>query len=221
MSDCCETCVQVMASETRILSPSTADRNEYDVNRDMTPTNEDIDDIRATLNGDETAYARLVDRYETPIFAQMWRFTRDRRVLEELVQDVFVEAYTSLGRFRGEAPFLHWLRAIATRVGYHHWKRERRDRKHRLAIQEHAQRVPRPNQGMTPDDASERLFALLAHLVPKDRLVLTLYYFEEYDTNEIAEQTGWSVTLVRVRIYRACRRLRRLITEAGYEQNAQ
>jgi DNA-directed RNA polymerase specialized sigma24 family protein len=43
-------------------------------------------------------------------------------ILDQLVQDVFVEAYMSLKGFRGRAPFLHWLRRVATRVGFRYWK---------------------------------------------------------------------------------------------------
>ena len=48
-------------------------------------------DIEASLRGDENAYARLIERYQATIIAQMWRFSRDRLVVEELVQEVFVE----------------------------------------------------------------------------------------------------------------------------------
>ena len=137
MTDCCETYLHGMVSEPTAQG-FRAPREEF-VDAAM-PTKEvkapfvtdaDRRDIRSTLDGNEDAYACLVERYEAQVFAQMWRFTRDRLVLEELVQDVFVEAYLSLARFRGEAPFLHWLRRIATRVGYRFWKHERRDRDRR------------------------------------------------------------------------------------------
>jgi RNA polymerase sigma-70 factor (ECF subfamily) len=172
-------------------------------------------DIRASLAGDEAAYARMVDRYEAQVFAQMWRFTRDRRVLEELAQDVFVEGYLNLRTFRGEAPFLHWLRRIGTRVGYRYWKLERRARERRNILAR--QSAPRnTNSIRDPSEAGETLFRLLEVMAPRDRLVLTLYYFEDCDTKEIAERTGWSQILVRVQIHRARRRLKRLLVEAGY-----
>ena len=48
------------------------------------------------------------------------------------------------------------------------------------------------------------------------RLILTLQYFEECDTREIASRTGWSRTLVKVRAFRARRKLKALLTEAGF-----
>ena len=63
----------------------------------------DQNDIQASLNGDEQAFARLVRKYEQQVADLMWRFTRDRQQLAELVQDVFVEVYFSLPRFPSPA----------------------------------------------------------------------------------------------------------------------
>jgi RNA polymerase sigma-70 factor (ECF subfamily) len=178
-------------------------------------TGTDIDAIKACLDGDENAYARLMEGYEAQIFAQMWRFTRDRRVLDELVQDVLVEVYLSLANYRESGPFLHWVRRIATRVGYRHWKLENRARQRRELLAR-AWRCPEILDRQTPSEAGEALFNMLERLAPRDRLVLTLYYFEKCDTKEISERTGWSVVLVRVQMHRACRKLKRMLTEAGY-----
>jgi RNA polymerase sigma-70 factor, ECF subfamily len=184
----------------------------------LTNVASDTDDIRATLDGDEVAYARLVERYESQVFLQMWRFTRDRRVIEELVQDVFVEIYFSLGSFGGGARFPQWIRKIATRVGYRYWKTENRTRNRQELLAQHGQFrvqvVPRE-----PSEAAEALFQMLERLAPRDRLVLTLYYYDQCDTREISERTGWSQVLVRVQMHRACQKLKRMLKEAGYGPN--
>ena len=72
----------------------------------------------AVLRGDGDAFARIINRHQAKIADQMRRFSRDPLVIEELVHEVFVEAYTSLKSFRSYAPFVHWLRKIAVRVGY-------------------------------------------------------------------------------------------------------
>src|SRR5690242_13746295 len=84
-------------------------------------------DIQAILDGDGESYRRLIERHQQFVASRMRRFARDRTTLEELVHDVFVEAYFSLNTFRGDAPLDHWLSAIATRVGYRYWKRKARD----------------------------------------------------------------------------------------------
>jgi RNA polymerase sigma-70 factor, ECF subfamily len=176
----------------------------------------DAADIQATLNGEEEGYARLVRRYEGIIGTQMWRFTRDPQAHEELVQEVFVEGYTSLHSFKGKAPFEHWIRRIATRVGYRYWRNESRERDRRRAIEEWRATAAFQPSDPTPSQAAECLFRLLETLPPKDRLVLTLFYFEGWDMGEIADRVGWSRTLVKVRAHRARRKLRALLEDEGF-----
>jgi len=90
----------------------------------------DWEDIAATLDGDEDAYQRLVGRYQPQMGRYLWRYAHNAADWEILVQDVFVEGYFSLSRFRGDGPFEAWLRRIATRVGYRYWKQRAKDRAH-------------------------------------------------------------------------------------------
>ena len=78
--------------------------------------------ISAARNGDEDAFRQIVDRYQSTLTTQMRRFSGDRQVVEDLVHDVFVEAFMSLGSFKAKSPFEHWLRKIAVRVGYRFWQ---------------------------------------------------------------------------------------------------
>lgn len=169
-------------------------------------------DIQATLNGDGDAYARLVRRHQKAVAAQMWRFTRQRGVWEELVQDVFVEAFLGLRGFKGKAPFSHWLGKIATRVGYRHWKQRDRRRSERtvsLADWDGAD-LAEPDR-LGPRRAAEVLHAVLAELPPRDRLVLTLMYLDQRSVAETAELAGWSKTMVKVQAHRARRKLKDLL----------
>jgi RNA polymerase sigma-70 factor (ECF subfamily) len=179
-------------------------------------TESDWVDIRASLDGDDAAYAQIVERYQPQIFKQMWRFSRDPDVQQELVQEVFIEVYKSLKRFKGEAPLLHWIRRIATRVGYRYWKYEAR----RKQLREALEREPLPGahapEVQEPSEAAESLHRFLARLRPKDRLVLTLMYFEDLSTRQIAERVGWNENLVRVRAHRARQRLKKLLEQAGF-----
>jgi len=177
----------------------------------------DRNDIRESLEGNETAYAQLVLRYQNIIAVQMRRFTRDPNELEELVQDVFVEAYFSLPSYRERAPFLHWLRRIATRRGYRFWKLKATERNKKLSLFENTMETARsiPDDPL-PSEAAEYLYRLLERLPTKERLILTLQYFEECSTREIAERMGWNQTLVKVRAFRARKRLRHYLDVAGY-----
>jgi len=170
----------------------------------------DLDDVRASLRGDGEAYARLVRRHQHAVAARFGSFTRDDNAVEELTQEVFVEAYFALDGYRGEAPLAHWLNRIATRVGYRFWKRRRREAKTEpLGTWDGAAGTAAGTLGC--ERAAELLDGLLARLKPRDRLVLTLLYIEDRSVAEAAELIGWSRTMVKVQAFRARRRLRRLL----------
>ena len=73
-------------------------------------------------------------------------------------------------------------------------------------------------EGQTPPVAAEYLHELLATLKPKERLILTLFYFEDFNAEEIAERMGWSANLVRVRMHRARKRLGKKLCELDVEE---
>jgi RNA polymerase sigma-70 factor (ECF subfamily) len=176
-------------------------------------TSEDWGDIRSTLRGDGEAYARLVRKFQDTIAAQMWRFCRQRGACEELTHEVFVEAYMSLRRYRGDAPLVHWLRRIATRVGYRYYKRQASRRaENTIGLQEWDQSTApaETKNHLDTIEAAATVHALLAKLPPRDRLVLTLIYLEECSVAEAAELIGWSQTMVKVQAHRARKKLKKL-----------
>ena len=168
-------------------------------------------DIAATLKGDGEAYGRLVRRYQGQVAAQMWRFTRDTMVLDQLVQDVFVEAYFSLHSFKGKAPFAHWLARIATRVGYRYWKKA--DAHTGELTFEEWDRVAAAGDREETSEAAELLYRLLGQLPPRDRLVLMLRYIDECDVAEVAQRIGWTKMMVKVQTLRAKMKLKKLFDQ--------
>lgn len=176
---------------------------------------EDRKDIAESLAGNGEGYARLVRRYQDRVAAQMWRFTRDAVVLDQLVQDVFVDAYLSLKGFRGRAPFLHWLLRVATRVGFRYLKSRARREEREEALKETDLNLTAAPETLTPSEAADMLYQLFGKLPPADRLVLTLFYFEECDVKEISARSGWNRALVKVRLHRARKKLKSLLEEVG------
>ncbi|MBA3273162.1 MAG: RNA polymerase sigma factor [Chthoniobacterales bacterium] len=166
----------------------------------------EVDDIRQARTGDGHSFERIVCRHQQEIARRLRRFSRDPSVLEDLVQETFVQAYFSLHRFRGETPLIHWLHRIAVRSGYRFWKINRSRSAH-VSIDGLDPAAPQPSS----DEASELLERVMSKLSPRDRLVLTLIYLEGHDVAETAALTGWSRTMVKVQAYRARGRLRKWI----------
>ena len=181
----------------------------------MQVTCDDVADIRACLGDDRDAYARLVQRYQQRIADYLWRFTQDPAAWEELTHEVFVQAYFSLAKFDGRAPLLHWLKRIATRVGYRHWKQRQRSRR-LVGLDELSDAaLAVTDRAMSPQESHELVTQLLDRVSPRDRLVLTLTYLESHTTEEIALLTGWSRSLVKVQLHRARKRLARISHNMG------
>jgi len=172
---------------------------------------EDLRDVRCCLSGDGEGYRRLIERNQGRVSSIMWRFSRDADTHEDLVQEVFVEAYEGLSGYQGKAPFAHWLARIAVRVGYHHWKREKRERALEVVpLEEWHEALEAPEEEMEPSEAGELLHLLMGQLPPRDRLVLTLRFIEGHSVEKTAELTGWSRSLVKVQTWRARNKLRKL-----------
>lgn len=205
----------------RLMAGVDAALDRIDGNHDACPPSHALDeaDIRASLGGDPEAYRRLVERYQQQVSRITWRFSRDQRVHEELVHDVFVEAYLSLAGFKGSAPFGYWLSRIATRVGYHYWKQEaRRQKAEGLTTEELEQWASGEADPVEAQDAAALVHKVLGLLPPRDRLVLTLRYLEECDVAETAQRTGWTQTMVKVQTLRARRKLEKALRR--YEKEA-
>jgi RNA polymerase sigma-70 factor, ECF subfamily len=165
-------------------------------------------DLRSASGGDGDAYARIIGRYQDTIARRMLRFTRDPRMQEELVHDVFVEAYFGLAGYRGEAPFEHWLQRIATRVGFRYWTRRGRGSLNLLDIRRfEPEAAPRADALESADEVA----VVLEQLAPRDRLVLTLLYLESRSVAEAADLAGWSESMVKVQAHRARKRFRKLL----------
>jgi RNA polymerase sigma-70 factor (ECF subfamily) len=196
---------QCCPAEGPIVLPMAVQYNESVENTDWS-------DVAASVRGDDEAYGRLVRRYEKPITGLLWRFTRDSVQCEELVQQVFVEAYFSLKTYRGDAPLLHWLRKIATRTGYRYWREKAKEPQEtslpEFDVLEEIQAVEEDR--IDPAEAAAVLHSLLSRLPPDDRLVLTLMYFEECSTQEIAERVGWTRAKVKTQALRARRKMKEI-----------
>ena len=180
----------------------------------QSPAGIDIEDVRASRKGEPDAYKRLIERHQQHIGKIMWRFSRDPLIHEELVEDVFVEAYMSIGTYREKAPFENWLARIATRVGYRYWKQQARQKKfERFSLEDWDRLTGEAPEGIDSARAAELLHNLLAQLPPRDRLVLTLRYLDGCDVAQAARRTGWTKGMVKVQTNRAKKKLQKLLSQ--------
>jgi RNA polymerase sigma-70 factor (ECF subfamily) len=166
--------------------------------------------IQSTLAGDEEAFAELVRRHKRRVCGIAARFARGDHELDDLSQDVFVKVFQNLAKFRGEAPFEHWVSRITVRVCYDHLRKTRQDRE-AVALDDVTVST---TDNVSPARAREVLDYALAKLTADERLVITLLELEEKTVREIAGLTGWSEGNVKVRAHRARQRLKEVLEKS-------
>lgn len=184
---------------------------------DNQPSDDDGELVVRAQHGDADAYDRLMLRYQDAIARQMRRYSQDLTVIEDLTQTVFVNAYQGLGNYRPEAPFAHWLRTIATNVGYDHWRREARRSKF-VSYHEHEELLADP--APEDDDSTERfdkLVGLMQKLKPPERQILFLLYVDGASIETAAKTMGWNQAATKMRAYRARNKLRSILRKHNAE----
>lgn len=166
-------------------------------------------------DGDLAAYSELVSRYQRAVYGIVSRMVATRDDADDLVQDVFVLAYRSIDRFRGQSAFSTWLHSIAVNTTIKHLKR--------MKVRQ-AMSIDDPDTGINetlvsdchqpPAEAAEdkerkqSVRIAVDKLPEKHRAVVILHYFEDYSCEEIANILNCSVGTVWSRLHYACRKLR-------------
>ena len=187
-----------------------------DIISQMTEKNiidEDYGEVLRVQEGDNSSFDILMYRYQDVIARQMRRFSTQQHVIEELTQNVFVNAFESIQNYKPKAPFIHWLRTIASRVGYNYWRTEAK-RPKTVALEEWDQKPgdQASNESSRPD-AAELLERVLRELPPKERQVLCMMYLDKMSVREVSEIMGWTAAMVKMRSYRSRKKLRNLLND--------
>jgi RNA polymerase sigma factor (sigma-70 family) len=166
---------------------------------------------------DEDA-ARALFRHLYPLVARLVRSHLPRRTSQEdLVQTVFMKVFANLDRFSGAVPLEHWVSRIAINTCLNQLAAEKVRPEVRWAdlTEEQAAALEAVTAGPEAQDPLQNLAAreivekLLAQLPPPERLLLTLMHLESRSVEEVRQITGWNVPLIKVRAFRARRKLRR------------
>jgi len=170
---------------------------------------------------DQRAARDLVDHLY-PLVIRIVRSHLPRRVAEEdLAQEVFLKMFSRLGQYQGAVPFTHWVSRIAVTTCIDHLRAQKRRPEFRWADLSESEAdvldaVLTNERDVPANDAlaaTELVQKLLAQLKPDDQLVLRLLDLEQKTIAEIAALTGWNQSLIKVRAFRARRKLQKLFLE--------
>jgi len=171
--------------------------------------------------GDQSAARDLVEHLY-PMVIRIVRARLPRRVAEEdLAQEIFLKMFTRLDQYHGAVPFPHWVSRIAVTTCIDHLRAQQRRPEFRWAdLSEREadvlETVLTYDAEQAPDDAlaaHELVQKLLEQLKPEDRMVIQLLDLEQKTIAEISELTGWNASLIKVRAFRARRKLQKLFAD--------
>jgi RNA polymerase sigma-70 factor (ECF subfamily) len=179
---------------------------------------------RLAREGDESAFSEIVRRHGPRVFRTASRFFRRRELVEEAAQETFLKAFTELASYEGRGSFEGWLTRVATNTCLNLLRSARRRPESSLSdltedegawLDSHTagaarERHEAAERGLVAADLADRVLDTLS---PGDRLVLTMIDGEDAPVKEVAEATGWSESNVKVRAFRARRRMREAVEQ--------
>jgi len=168
--------------------------------------------IREALAGDEQAFGKLKQKYHNAIYNLIARMIRDRQEVEDLTQEAFIKAFTSLETFNDEYAFSTWLYKIATNNCIDHIRRKKLQTfsiDKPLASKDGEYSFELPDTSFEPDreliDSQRKaiLKKAIESLPPKYRKVIELRHVEEREYQDIAKILDLPLGTVKAHIFRA------------------
>jgi RNA polymerase sigma factor (sigma-70 family) len=171
---------------------------------------------------DQEALRVLFRRHERPVYNLLYRMLSNREDAEEALAEVFVKVWRSASTFKGDAKFTTWLYRVAANTA-RDCLRSRMTRQE-VSIEDMAvndfdslERVQgtsdSPETAAIVSEDRARILCAMQQLSEEDRLLVTLYHFQEFDYDEIERVTGIAPSNLKVKLFRARQRLRKLCAE--------
>lgn len=172
--------------------------------------NNDLYDIKKVLDGDTAAFAGILKRYSSRIFAVIVRIVGCREEAEELTQDVFMKVFSSLQRYKGNCEFSTWIYRIAYNTAISHTRKQRREISYieeslytNVSEEEVEQLLNRTDNS----EQIERLEQAINGLEAEEKALLSLFYTDMRSISEIAEISGLTPANVKTKLYRIRKKL--------------
>jgi len=168
--------------------------------------------IEQALSGDEKAYESLLNKYRNLVFSIMLKMVRNKQEAEDLTQEAFMKAFSSLATFNDEFAFSTWLMKIASnnwidflrkrklRTYSIHEPVQYKDEKIEIDIPDHD---PTPEKTLIQSERNRMIEETIQALPERYRYVIILRHKEEKSYEEIAEIMNLPLGTVKAQIFRA------------------
>lgn len=186
----------------------------------MEKTDEQL--IAQFLQGDESAFAKLLHKYLKHVYNFIYQFVQDAAASEDLAQETFIKAWKNLKHFDQTKNFKVWLFAIAKNTAYDWLKKKKtipfaffEDEEGNNRLENIAQENVLPDELLMQKDVVKELEAGLAVIPAKYRLLLLMRYREDFSLAEIAQILHLPYNTVKSSHGRALKSLRKALEEGN------
>ena len=157
--------------------------------------------------GDSSAFDHLFTLYKDGVYACLWHLLGgDLELVEEAAGNVFLNAYRSLGSFRGDASFSTWIYRIAVNQCLGSLRKKPKSPVASLDdenCKELPDTAPPPWVSAERKAEEQEIREIMEGLTPDYKAVLVLRYFQELSYEEMMQVLGWNLAVVKVKLHRA------------------
>ena len=173
--------------------------------------------VRQVLDGDTEAFGVLVDRHQERCTRLALHITGSREDAEDAVQETFLRAYRSLATYQERDRFSAWLfRIVVNQCRTIGARRRGVQALHQRAWVEQGEGEPAEEHPADRAATREELERALSRLDADQREAVVLKFAEDMTYDEMAAVTGVGVSALKMRVQRACKRLRAMLTETNH-----
>lgn len=166
--------------------------------------------INNTLNGDLKAFEAIVKKYHRMVFTLAIKILKNREEAEELAQDVFLKVYQSLSSFNKESKLSTWIYKICYNASINKYRsqKKRMETTELNGFTEHSiSDTANAHHKMQTEEKKKAIKDSILKLPEADRIIITLYYYEDMSIKEIAAIVSLSTQNVKVKLYRSRKKL--------------
>ncbi|WP_299364313.1 RNA polymerase sigma factor [Winogradskyella sp.] len=190
---------------------------------------EQNDFIKRLIAGEEAAYGKLLDDFQQKVFSTCISFVPNKEEAEDLAQDVFVEVFRSIHKFKGNSKLSTWIYRITTNKCLE-FIRKRNTKKRFAFLQSlsgsaipidktsYFTEMNHPGIILENKEKSETLFLAINSLPEAQRVTFTLHKIDGLSYQEISEITQKSISSVESLMFRAKKNLQNIL-EDFYKKN--
>jgi RNA polymerase sigma-70 factor (ECF subfamily) len=173
----------------------------------------DFELIEEFQRGKAEGFNELVRRYQQKVYWIARRIMSTHDDADDVVQDVFIRVYKSLGKFRGDSEFYTWLYRITMNVSLNALRVKRvKDFVHYEDFMDsRSDPADRPDSGLLHQEYKTILERAIDRLPPKQRMVFVMRYYDEIPYEEMAAMLGKSVGGLKANYFHALKKIQNYV----------